>query len=601
MKTAYTKSHQCRTVRSFLVLVREENGEGGFLRVEPEPSQGNDTWVLRSPDHRIEILVFCRNSEELPRIHDRFPSPDQVTLMIGDDSEWEEHPAECGAHSVTLEIDLTNSEFRVWTSIIGLPPVYIMEGKQFLVLTSDIHLLKYVAGFRPILDPKGAIELGRTGHPTEYGTLVKGLTFLPGGHKGEYRHTTGFRLHQSWKMPEENPVEDWRQFCQGQIAAFDRSMEKMKTEATFLSLTAGLDTRAIFSWFVKHRVALPACTMSGIDLSLDARIARMLCGHYGMQHQVITLGEEFFRNIVAYMTEASRLSGGIVSLGQSAEVYFYKQQDTTLTSRISGNLGNQVGRGGTEGISLRGADLGILNAEFLREHSDLLDRGHWFFNRGEKESRMSYRALLQYEVPHSSVANYSIGNNFAVQKSPYASRKLIVASCRELGGEGGASEKSLIRMRQRDLLHRFLGEPLVKSFQRQLIRDNGGYVSGCPINWGWRADGGISLPGILFGVLTGMDAFLSRHGSDAQSIALRKCLHVNGLHDFKNLGFWAKKYLGEYLADQVHSSGRAVDLFNKLVLQNKVKEVLGGKSSDYNTILYALDLILAQQNIGFQV
>lgn len=214
---------------------------------------------------------------------------------------------------------------------------------------------------------------------------------------------------------------------------------------------------------------------------------------------------------------------------------------------------------------------------------------------------MSYRALLQYEVPHSSLANYSIGNHFAVQKSPYASRELIVASCRELGGEVGASESSLLRMRQRDLLHRFFGEPLVKSFQRQLIRDYGGYASGCPVNWGWRADGGISLTGILFGALTGMDALLSRHGSEMQSIALRKCLHVNGLHDFKNLGYWVKKYLGEYLGDQVHSSGRAADIFDKSVLQNKVKEVLGGKSSDYNTILYALDLILAQQNLGFQV
>lgn len=345
MNTADTKSLQCRTVRSFLLLVQKENGEECFLRVEPEASNGNGTWILRSPDRRIELLAFCRNSEELPRNHGRSPSPDRATLMIGDDSEREENPAGCGAHSATLDIDLANSEFRIWTSIIGLPPIYFMEGKHFLVLASDIHLLKYVAGFHPILDPKGVIELGRTGHPIEYGTLVKDLSFLPGGHKGEYRHATGFRLQQSWKMPEENPVKDWRQFCQGQIEAFDRSMKKMKTEAAFLSLTAGLDTRAIFSWFVKHRVALPACTMSGMNLSLDARIARKLCGHYGMRHQVIFLGEDFFRNIVAFMTEASRLSGGIVSLGQSAEVYFYKQQDTTLTSRISGNLGNQVGRG----------------------------------------------------------------------------------------------------------------------------------------------------------------------------------------------------------------------------------------------------------------
>ena len=49
-------------------------------------------------------------------------------------------------------------------------------------------------------------------------------------------------------------------------------------------------------------------------------------------------------------------------LEQASEVYFYnKINGGSFNGRLSGNLGNQIGRRGTEKVSLRNADAAILD------------------------------------------------------------------------------------------------------------------------------------------------------------------------------------------------------------------------------------------------
>src|SRR5205823_5112178 len=177
---------------------------------------------------------------------------------------------------------------------------------------------------------------------------------------------------------------------------------------------------------------------SGVNRPLDARAAARLCRAYGVSHSLVTIGDRFARGLADYVQEASRLSGGLASLRQAPEVYLYHQLGGSFDARISGNLGNQVGRGGTEGVSTRRAELGILSPA-LRAAS-------------------------------------TVG--------------------------GSAPSGSLIKMRLRDLKHRFFGEPESTSFQRSLLQRLGGFAAAYPINYGWRATGGVSPAGLLWGAAT---------------------------------------------------------------------------------------------------
>jgi len=59
--------------------------------------------------------------------------------------------------------------------------------------------------------------------------------------------------------------------------------------------------------------------------------------------------------------EASQLSGGLASVEQAHQVYVYQQLERFGSRRLSGYLGNQVGRRGVEGISIRNAEPCVLN------------------------------------------------------------------------------------------------------------------------------------------------------------------------------------------------------------------------------------------------
>ena len=163
---------------------------------------------------------------------------------------------------------------------------------------------------------------------------------------------------------------------------------------------------------------------------------------------------------------------------------------------MSGNLGNQVGRGGTEGVGTRGARLDIL-APALRDAARVQE-GHWLLDNLTAGGSSAIEFILQHEVPFSRVGNFAIGNHFAIQQSPYADRALIeTMACRPAGGPSLSG--SMTRMRLIDLKHRFLGHPKAFSFQRSLLVRMGGFASTYPINFGWRATGGLSLRGMLLG------------------------------------------------------------------------------------------------------
>jgi hypothetical protein len=154
---------------------------------------------------------------------------------------------------------------------------------------------------------------------------------------------------------------DWKTFLNRQVEAFTDSVRRMEVTSSVLSLTAGLDTRAVFTTLADQDRLVPAVTMSGVNRSLDARTAARLCRAYGVSHSLVTVGDRFARGLTDYVQEASRLSGGLASLRQAPEVYLHHQLGGSFDARISGNLGNQVGRGRTEGISTRRAELGILS------------------------------------------------------------------------------------------------------------------------------------------------------------------------------------------------------------------------------------------------
>lgn len=418
---------------------------------------------------------------------------------------------------------------------------------------------------------------------------------MPGGHTLQVDAGARADLTRSWEPPESQPEANRSLFIDLQAEAFKQAVRKLRLSDTLFSLTGGLDTRAILAVLSEAGVKPTACTISGgRTLCLDARLARTLCRAYGFQHFVVTLGEQFERDLPTYVLAASQLSGGLASVSQAHEVYFYRQLEGLGSMRLSGYLGNQVGRRGLEGVSMRNADPWALD-DLIRAASAEPNE-HWLASAARRLGHSLSRLLIQYEVPISSLGNYSIGHHFMIQQSPYASRSLIEISSGVPPGSGDSCVCEPSRARLRDLRHRFLGQPRVQSFQRKVIEEVGGVAADCPINWGWCARGGISLRGLGWGVLAFVDAASQPH---LLPKFVRQCLRVvgaDGVHEINQYRAWFDTVLREFVEDILRS--RLVtesELLNATAVVSLLDEHYRGIRSHHSTLVATLDLALAQQ------
>jgi len=585
---------------SFVAVLRTGSEAEGNISENILSGSDKSKYIFSSTDNRFEIMFTERNNSKNINTHGPAEFND-ISLILGDDCEWPDTSGKkCMANGISMTFDMKNRKMEILTSIVGLPPLFLYKDKGISILTSDIYLLAEHPGVKLKFDPEGIADLFVIGHPILHRTLFRNCIMVTGGYKIEIGADGDFSLSRAWTKPEVVPLSDWGIFVDMQTECFKNAIKNLDLHDSFLSLTGGLDTRAILSEFIKNNRKIPSYTMSGPEHSLDARIAKKLSETYGLDHRIITIDEDFHRDLPKYVEEASRFSGGLYSIEQATEVYFYRKIGRSFHGRVSGNLGNQIGRRGTEKISLKGSDTSILEKDLIGNNR--LSK-HWYNDSSMVNGRLDYTFLLQNEVPFSSVGNYCIGNHFAVQQSPYSNCNLIDNTFRMPSGGADDKHLSILRLRLNDLRHRFLGESESGSFQRKLIRENGGYASYYPINWGWRAAGGVSVPGLAMGVLTFMDALAHSRGLDDRFVgkAMKK-MNISGLHEFRKNKIWIDTSLREYVRDTLSTnSTRECGMFNYDKLQIMLEEHYSAKSDHSKTLLSAMDLALARNLLHVDV
>lgn len=551
------------------------------------------------------ITLFIKPRENVNAIvHEKNTVKKSLSLILGDDHEWvDTHGEKCMASGAFIELDFCENQLTILSSIVALPPIFIYKGLNETIVTSDIYLLKENSSERLYFNPEGITEFCVIGHPIGHKTLFKNCHIMPAGSKLTINNSKDYDLNRIWHLPQKEPFDNWTKFTDRQIDLFTEAMHNLDLSESFLSLTAGLDTRTILAYIVKNQIKIPGYTITGKNLTLDARIARMLSDKYDFRHNTVIVDESFYKELPEYTLEASRLSGGLASIGQATEVYFYKSVNGDFKARLSGNLGNQVGRGGTEKITLRNADITILNDQIVNGRKEA-PTTHWYENQVKEDGGLNYEFLMQNEIPFSSVGNYCIGNHYVTQQTPYSNNQLIELSSRYPRQKKQSASLSVNVMRLKDLKHRFLGEPEINSFQRKMINQAGGYVSTCPINWGWRAKGGVSVNGIFMGGLTLFDAYRHKKGIDSGFIGKGlQAMRIMGLHEFRNYSRWINTLLNDFIYDNLNSvSARESGLFNNKrinqLFDNKHNIRKPGANAMERDLIAALDLALAQKSFG---
>jgi asparagine synthetase B (glutamine-hydrolysing) len=529
---------------------------------------------------RIELL----GDEERRGDH----APEASVFVLGDDSDWEPSVISLG-NALMVHSDLPRQRLRIYTSIVGLPPVFLFEGRSRAVLASDVWSLRCWHDVDFALEPRAVHDVCRIGYPVDFRTLFAGISIVPGGSVVDVEPNGKITIGRVWNLPAVRPEPSWEAYTELQAGIFMKAVRRLDLRAAFLSLTAGLDTRTILAALLADGRTLPAYTMSWSDRSLDARTARDLCRAYGIPHGIVQFDESFAWEFPERVLAASRLSGGLSATEQATEVAFYERIGPGWRARVSGHLGNQVGRDGREQVSPRGGDLTMLGEAMSPSGDDECCRAVHHLETG---GSLGGRSAVDNEVLFASVGNYAIGHHFVVQRSPYASRELIEAAARAPAETHMTPARSQFQTRVHDLRHRFLGEPIRRSFQRRIIGQIGGYAATCPINWGWRAEGGLSLRGACAGVLAFADALTTSRGLETGLLGRTlEALRIPARHDFRRLRKW---YSEAFLRDTLcRQEVREAGLLDMPVIERMLDDQFRRGRDHHVSLMLALDLTSA--------
>jgi hypothetical protein len=436
----------------------------------------------------------------------------RLCLCIGDHAESVSRQTDgLLANAVVFDVDLRSGVTDVLTSIVGLPPVFSATTDRCAVISSPCH-----PDVPRTPDFEAVADVLRYGHPLFGRTLNAAVRLLPAGATLRLDESGRLIVTASSGVPGAEAAEfshDDR--IEAQIQALDKAAQRLPADSAVVSLSGGLDSRvALMSQLAQGRRPLCA-TMAASPANLDARLASAFCRAYGLEHLIVDLGEDFQRSLPDLVLTASRLSGGVSCLSQAIDVHFHRSLPTGARCRITGNLGNQVGRGGVESISVGHPDarvLGSVLAETLKSRS--LDP--WYIARmiGSGYGNVLFRE----EVAFWSVANYQVGSSFMPQLSPYADVNQVQLATRWLNASAEFENPTADFLRKRDIRHRTQGTPLAGSFQRRYLVRNDQRASRVPVNWGWLAEGGWSPRWVMAAGMTAADAALIKFGNKIPSL-----------------------------------------------------------------------------------
>ena len=275
-----------------------------------------------------------------------------MLLVVGDPTE----PGTSGdgsqcSNAVLIDIDFREGQARATSSLIGLPPIVTCTTAEHASLSCPFLPRQSTGSHR--VDLEGIADTLRWGHPLDGRTLFTNVRIVPAA------ATVSLGLDGQFvvKLPsseQPDPAQlslGWDALIEEQIAALERAAARLPTSGAFLSLSGGLDSRTALLALLRQGHSIQCVSMAGSSTSLDARLARRFCSAHGLPHQIIEIAGDFLANLPEAAVRAASLTGGVACLSQTIDLYLYANVANHPTIRISGNLGNQVGRGGVESLS----------------------------------------------------------------------------------------------------------------------------------------------------------------------------------------------------------------------------------------------------------
>jgi len=246
--------------------------------------------------------------------------------------------------------DLRKRKIILFNDRYGMNRLYMYQGKEAVLFGSEAKsLLKVRAELRAI-DPEGLAQFLRFDCVMGNRSLFKNVALLPGGSLWSFDNQRSVKKRRyfdfkEWEQQDAlQPDEFYERFALTMNRVVPTYAGGFKRVA--LSLTAGLDTRAVMASLHLHDHSFPCYTFGGVwGETFDIAIARKLAAIYNQPYQAIKINRDFFSDFAGLAEKSVYISDGTHHAFGAHNVYFNRIARRIAPVRITGKYGSEIVRG----------------------------------------------------------------------------------------------------------------------------------------------------------------------------------------------------------------------------------------------------------------
>src|SRR5215510_14297 len=223
--------------------------------------------------------------------------------------------------------DLRNKKVVLFNDRYGMGRLYFHEGQDEFVFASEAKCLLKIRPTLRQLEPDALAEHLRFNCVTGNKSLFKDVSLLPKGSCWDFANGTldqrkTYFSFTEWERQSELPPGDFYRKLTNTVSrvfpVYAGGEEKVA-----LSLTAGLDTRAILAALKGRNRPLPCYTFGGTWGELfDIRTARKLAKISNQSFDTIKINDQFLKTFSDYARRAVYISDGLHDALGAHDVYF---------------------------------------------------------------------------------------------------------------------------------------------------------------------------------------------------------------------------------------------------------------------------------------
>ncbi len=246
-----------------------------------------------------------------------------------------------------LLADRTRCTVTLFNDRYGMHRLCYHESKEAFYFAAEA---KAILAVRPELRSANLRSLGELvacGCVLENRTIFEGIQVLPGGaawvfRGGSIESKNTYFQPREWEQQASLDAEPYYQEVRN---AFSSNLPRYfdGQQPIGMSLTGGLDTRAIMSWWKGSPNSLHCYTFGGMFRECqDVRVARRVASVCQQPHQVITVGDEFLSRFPYYAEHSVYLTEGTLDVSRSSDLYVSERAREIAPVKIVGTYGSEI-------------------------------------------------------------------------------------------------------------------------------------------------------------------------------------------------------------------------------------------------------------------